>query len=186
MSATCLRLTIRLGTPAAQERNVKSGLGHVPTLEPGVDEVRSTQTTRNGLSARKIGFPTRSIWGSHKTPKCPVCSPYLYTLRMTPIQDQYYIAIVLQCGFCLLSKLCHCFLFFLCSLGSSLNLYLDFCPWPLVSASALTWGFYHRTLCPSYQCFLTLVDSLSGDLIPPLASSWVLPESSICLLEWTW
>lgn len=30
------------------------------------------------------------------------------------------------------------------------------------------------------------MDSLSGDLIPPLASSWVLPESSICLLEWTW
>lgn len=73
MAATCPRPIISyLREPEAQGRNVKSGLGHVPTLEPGVDEASSTQTTRNGLSAGKIGFTTRSIWGSssgHTKPK---------------------------------------------------------------------------------------------------------------------
>ena len=51
---------------------MKSGLGHVPTLEPGVDEVSSTHTTRNGLSARKIGSINRSVSRSnsvHTKPK---------------------------------------------------------------------------------------------------------------------
>ena len=34
--------------------------------------------------------------------------------------------------------------------------------------------------------FLTLVDSLNGGPVPALASSWAPPESSNCLLEWTW
>lgn len=33
---------------------MKSGQGHMPTLEPGVHEVSATQTARNGLSAGKI------------------------------------------------------------------------------------------------------------------------------------
>ena len=33
---------------------MKSGQGHAPTLEPGVNEVSATQTARNWLSAGKI------------------------------------------------------------------------------------------------------------------------------------
>lgn len=43
-----------LGTSADWGGDVKSGQGHVPTLEPGVHEVSATQTARNGLSAGKI------------------------------------------------------------------------------------------------------------------------------------
>lgn len=61
---------------------------------------------------------------------------------------------------------CHCLLvwvlplkeadacFSVCSLGSSLSLHLDLCPWPLVPAPAPTQGFHHRTWCSSYQYFL--------------------------------
>lgn len=38
---------------------MKSGQGHMPTLEPGVHEVSATQTARNGLSAGKIVSTTK-------------------------------------------------------------------------------------------------------------------------------
>lgn len=75
--------------------------------------------------------------------------------------------------------------FCVCSLGSGLNQYLHL---------SLDFGL---GLCPHtglllqhtrliLSIFLNTVHSLGDGLMLPLASSWALPGSNICLLEWTW
>lgn len=118
-------------------RDVKSGLGHVTMLERGVDEV-----------SFKIGPVTRSIQGcdsghpkpknvqhtvlvySHQESHCPrfrSILPLSYRVGLSPKETDATFSV--------------------CSLGSSLNLYLHLYPRLLVSASALTQGFYHQTRC---------------------------------------
>ena len=121
-----------LGTPADWGGDVKSGQGHMPTLEPGVHEVSATQTARNGLSAGKIVSTNKKkkhigmwFWAPN-TRKCPLhVSIYTYQ-ECHCFREHYYLAIA-NLGFQETVKL----LSLLCSLRSSLNLYI----WPLLLPS---------------------------------------------------
>lgn len=73
MAHRCPRLTINhVGDPRTPGGKVKFGQSHVPTPEPGMDEVSSARTTGNGLSAGKGSFHYRKHMGSdsgHPAPK---------------------------------------------------------------------------------------------------------------------
>lgn len=108
---------------------MKSGLGHMPTLEPGVDVVSFTQTRKNELSAGKMDSITRSIWGSnsgHPKPKNAQDTVLIHTHQAchcsrtnTVLPWPYSVGFVSKETVMLLSLLC--------SLGSRLNPYLDLC-----------------------------------------------------------
>lgn len=173
-----------LGTSASWGCEVRSGSCDHPRARGGWGWFHSN--LNKWAFHRKGSFYYQEHTGmwpwAPQTRKCPVHSSYLYTPRIPLLQIQCCITIVLLCGFVLKETDAT---FSVCSLGSSLNLYLG-----LSVAFGLCLCFH--TGLPSLDTMLTLwillntVDSLSGGLFGfIMGTPGIKYLSSLSLLQWS-